>query len=214
MTTMVRTAPPAVSTPVAPSATTPTEAIFRLSIKQYHAMIRAGILTDDDPVELLEGWLVFKMAKNPPHRAVTLLVRQALERLVSAGWYVDSQEPITTIDSEPEPDVVVVRGNTLHYLDRHPGPEDIALVVEVADATLRRDRDLKKRLYARAGIVVYWIVDLQQKQIEVYSEPTADSKTPDYRQRQIYTQTDSIPVWIGAKEIGQILVRELIPSVK
>src|SRR5438105_9467158 len=99
----------------------PTEPIFRLSVDQYHAMIHAGILTDDDPVELLEGWLVAKMPKNPPHRAVTRLIRQVLERLVPAEWYVDSQEPITTDDSEPEPDVVVVRGETRHYLDRHPG---------------------------------------------------------------------------------------------
>jgi hypothetical protein len=71
-------------------------------------MIRAGILTDDDPVELLEGWLVPKMPKNPPHRITTRLTREALVGILPTGWYVDTQEPITTADSEPEPDVVVV----------------------------------------------------------------------------------------------------------
>ncbi len=212
MATMVQTASlSAVPTSMTAVDSVPTEPIFRLNVEQYHAMIQAGILTDDDPVELLEGWLVSKMSKPPPHRVVTLLLRQALENIIADGWYVDSQEPITTIDSEPEPDVVVVRGHTLYYLDRHPGPEDIALVVEVADATLRRDRDLKKRLYARAGIIVYWIVDLQQKQIEVYSDPIVTGKLPDYRQRQIYTRADSIPVLIEGVEVGGIPVQELIP---
>ena len=89
----------------------PQDLIWRMGVEQYHAMIEAGILTDDDSVELLEGWLVLKMPKNPPHRATTRLVRAGLERVLPEGWYVDSQEPITLIDSEPEPDVVVVRGD-------------------------------------------------------------------------------------------------------
>src|SRR6266851_3947866 len=92
------------------SAAVPTDVIWRFSVDQYHAIIRAGILTEDDPVELLEGWLVTKMPKNPRHRVVTRLIREALENLGAPGWYVDTQEPLTTADSEPEPDVMVVRG--------------------------------------------------------------------------------------------------------
>ena len=149
------------------SAAVPTDLIWRLSVNQYHQMVCAGILTEEDPVELLAGWLVPKMPKNPPHRVATRLLRQALERVVPAGWYVDSQEPITTADSEPEPDVVVVRGETRQYLDRHPGPQDVALIIEVADTTLQRDRVLKQRIYAAAGIPVYWIVNLLDNQLEV-----------------------------------------------
>src|SRR5262249_41008702 len=136
----------------------PDGLIWRPSVSQYHQMIRAGILTEDDPVELLGGWLVTKMPKNPAHRTSTRLVRRALERVTPAGWYVDAQEPITLETSEPEPDGVVVRGETRQYLDRHPGPRDVALVVEIADASLDRDRGLKKRLYAEAGIPAYWIL--------------------------------------------------------
>ena len=132
----------------------PTEPIWQLSIDQYHQMIQSGILTDDDPVELLEGWLVSNMPKNPPHSVATQLTRQVLERFLPAGWHVDTQEPITTDTSEPEPDVTVVRGDRRDYLDHHPGPEDVALLVEVADASLQRDRGSKKRLYARARIPV------------------------------------------------------------
>jgi Uma2 family endonuclease len=179
------------------AAAVPPDLIWRLSVEQYHAMVRAGILTDDDPVELLEGWLVFKMPKNPPHRATTRLVRAALEAVIPEGWYVDSQEPITLSDSEPEPDVVVVRGSTRDYLDRHPMAKDIALVVEVADTTLQRDRTLKQRTYARAGIPVYWIVNLSESQLEVYTQPSSSSDEPGYTTREIYQDTDSVPVAIA-----------------
>ena len=192
-------------------AAVPPDVIWRLSVDQYHAMIHAGILTDDDPVELLEGWLVAKMPKNPLHRAVTRMIRQVLERLVPAEWYVDSQEPITTDDSEPEPDVVVVRGETRHYLDRHPGPNDIGLVIEVADTTLQRDRGFKKRLYARAGIPVYWIVNLSDNQCEVYTEPSGPEPQPDYRQRQDYGRSDVMPVVLAGVEVGRIAVQEFLP---
>ena len=96
-------------------------------------MVRLDILSDDDPVELLEGWLIYKMPKNPPHRATTKLTRNALEAIIPGDWYVDTQEPITLIDSEPEPDVVIVRSHTRDYLDRHPSAQDIALIVEVSD---------------------------------------------------------------------------------
>lgn len=191
----------------------PRDLIWRISVEQYHHMIRTGILTSDDPVELLEGWLVFKMPKNPPHRVVTYLLRRLLERLLPEGWYVDSQEPITTIDSEPEPDIAVVRGTALEYFDRHPGPQEVALVIEVADATLARDRLIKKRIYARAGIPIYWVVNLVKQQVEVYTQPTLTGKQPDYYQRTIYRTTDSIPVLLDGVEIGQIPVREILPPM-
>ncbi|MEG4589407.1 Uma2 family endonuclease [Microcoleus sp. MOSTC5] len=192
-------------------AAIPNALIWRLSIEQYHAIIQAGILTDDDSVELLEGWLVFKIPKNPPHRATTRLVRTALENILPAGWYVDSQEPITLSNSEPEPDIVVVRGDTLQYLDRHPGAEDIALIVEVSDTTLQRDRTVKKRIYARAGISIYWIVNLVEEQVEVYSQPVVEVEQPDYSQRLDFGRSAVIPIIIEGIEIGAIAVNSLLP---
>jgi Uma2 family endonuclease len=185
--------------------------IWRLTVDQYHAMIREGILTDDDPVELLEGWLVAKTSKNPRHRVATRRLRLALERILPAGWYVEAQEPITTPDSEPEPDVAVIRGETRDYLDRHPGPEDLARVVEVADTTLERDRNSKKRLYARASIGVYWILNLADNQLEVYSEPSGPAETPDYARRQDYALADEVPFLVAGVEVGRLPVRELLP---
>jgi Uma2 family endonuclease len=173
-------------------------------------MIQAGILTDDDPIELLEGWLVAKMPKNPRHRLVTQLLREALARLLPAGWYVDAQEPITTEDSEPEPDIAVVRGERRDYADRHPGPQDLALLIEVADTTLQRDRTLKKRLYARAGILVYWIVNLPENHIEVYTTLSDGDDPRDYQERKDYALSDEVPFLIEQNEVGRLAVREIL----
>jgi Uma2 family endonuclease len=197
--------------PVESVAAIPNDLILRLSIEQYHAIIKAGILTDDDSVELLEGWLVFKRPKNPPHRVTTRLVRTALENILPSGWYVDSQEPITLSNSEPEPDIVVVRGDTRQYLDRHPGAEDIALIIEVSDTTLQRARTVKKRIYARAGIAIYWIVNLVEEQVEVYSQPVVEVEQLDYSQRLDLGRSAVIPIIIEGREIGAIAVDALLP---
>jgi Uma2 family endonuclease len=174
-------------------------------------MIQAGILTEDDPVELLEGWLVTKMPKNPPHSATTRLIRKALTQILPDGWYVDSQEPVTMKDSEPEPDVVIVRGELRDYLNRHPGPADVALVVEVADATLRRDQITKKRVYAEARIPVYWVVNLPGKQFEVYTKPFERGLNAGYQERQFFRRGDEVPVVIDGQEIGRLSVEDLLP---
>src|SRR5437870_3306712 len=176
---MTVTTQPTVPLAPAPDAAIPDVPIYRLTLAQYHAMARAGILDEDAPVELLEGWLVQKMTKHRPHVLATELVRRALERLIPPGWYVAHQDPITAVDSEPEPDLAIIRGNVLDYPVQHPGPEDVALVVEVADSSLRTDRGPKKRVYARADIQVYWIVNLKKRQIEVYTEPVSTRKTSD-----------------------------------
>jgi Uma2 family endonuclease len=194
-----------------PQQDIPDVPIYRLSVAQYHAMARAGILDEDAPVELLEGWLVRKMTKYRPHTLATLLVRQGLERLIRAGWYVDSQEPVTTVDSEPEPDIVVVRGEPRDYPDRQPGPQDVALVVEVAESSLRQDRGPKKRVYAAGRIPVYWIVNLKARQIEVYTEPYLTRKTSVYRQHRDYGESDTIPVVLDGAEVGSLAVHELLP---
>ncbi|MBI2894010.1 MAG: Uma2 family endonuclease [Deltaproteobacteria bacterium] len=146
-------------------------------------MAREGILTAADRVELLEGWLVPKMTKNPPHRIVTRRVRLALEGAVPGNWYVESQEPIVTTDSEPEPDVCVIRGRTEDYSETNPPSEAVGLVVEIAEASLAVDRRLKTRVYARASIPVYWIVDLATRCVEVHELPSGPSESPTYARR-------------------------------
>src|SRR5258708_2070087 len=131
------TLPAPAPTNPSPGYEVPGVPIFRLSLDQYHHMVQTGILTEDEPVEFLKGWLVVKMSKNPPHRTATGLTRDALTRLLPPGFFLESQDPFTTPDSEPEPDVGVVRGERRQFNDHHPGPGDLALVIEIADTSLR-----------------------------------------------------------------------------
>jgi Uma2 family endonuclease len=185
--------------------------IWRLSVEQYHAMAQAGILDEDDPVELLEGYLVTKMTKYPPHTLAKDLAREEIERLVPAGWFLGSENPLTTLDSEPEPDVTVVRGARRDYKMRHPGPADVVLVIEVADSSLRRDRTLKKRIYARAGIPVYWIVNLVDRRIEVYTVPSGPAEVPDYAEWRDYGEDEAVPVMVDGLEVGRVVVGDVLP---
>jgi Uma2 family endonuclease len=188
----------------------PAESLVRFSVEQYHDMARLGILPDGDPIELLEGLLVKKMTISPAHRLATRRVRIALERTVPAGFYVDAPSPVTLQRSEPEPDVVLVRGADDDYINRHPGPGDVALLVEVSDSSLRRDQGFKKLIYAKASIPIYWIVNLIDRRIEVYSDPAGPVEHPDYRGRRDFSEAEQVPLVIDGREVAQISVREIL----
>jgi Uma2 family endonuclease len=201
-------APPVFSPP---SPSIPTEMLWRLSVAKYHEMIRAGILTTEDRLELVHGYLVQKMTKKPPHTLSTELTRDALVALLPVNFFVNSQEPVTTTDSEPEPDAAIIRGDRRQFRDDHPQPSDVLLIVEVADSSLEYDRRIKKRLYAENSIPTYWIVNLVDNQVEVYTDPTGPTAEPDYRSRQDYLDLDEVPVVIDGQEIGRLPVRDLLP---
>jgi Uma2 family endonuclease len=189
----------------------PTEPIHRLSVEQYRRMLDEGILGSGDRVELLEGWLVEKMTKKPSDRITTRRVRVALDAIVPADWYVDTQEPIATLDSEPEPDVAVIKGRTEDYSDENPPAERVGLVVEVADVSLLRDRELKARIYARAGIPSYWIVNLLERKIEILRAPSGPSDTPGYAEHSEHTDGETIPIVLDGVEVGRVAVRDFLP---
>jgi Uma2 family endonuclease len=181
----------------------PAESLYRLSVKQYHAMIRAGILTEDDQVELLEGFLVTKKSKNPRHVVATDLLQRVLSRVVPDGWYVSMQNPLTAKSSEPEPDAKVVKGDPRHYLKRKPGPNKVPLAIEVSDKSLARDRGVKKRTYAASRIPTYWIINLVDRCVEVYTDPTGpvteQNPNPDYRRVERFGPDDSLVVILGGR---------------
>jgi Uma2 family endonuclease len=184
---------------------------YRLSVDQYQEMARLGILTKDDRIELLEGWLIAKMTKHRPHVVSATRTFHRVTALLPAGWYVAKEDPVQGTDSQPEPDIALTRGTVDDYLERTPGPGDVALLIEVADTSLLRDRVMKKRLYARAGFPVYWLIKLVDKRIEVYTEPTGPIKKSDYRNRQDFGPDEMIPVIIEGREVGRLAVRDLLP---
>jgi Uma2 family endonuclease len=183
----------------------------RFSVAEYHKLIEIGILTEDDNLELLEGYLVHKMSRNPPHDAAIQKIVKKLFRLLPPDWDLRVQSAITLSTSEPEPDLAIVRGDENNYVAHHPGPADIGLVIEVADATLTGDRVDKGRIYAQAGIPCYWIVNLVDRQVEVYTSPSGATTTPTYAQRQDFHAADDVALTLDAAVVANISVADLLP---
>jgi Uma2 family endonuclease len=174
-------------------------------------MIETGIVREGDPVELIEGVVVCKMSQNPPHRAAVRRAARRIEAIAGTGWQVWSQAPVTLSASEPEPDVVVARGDEATYAARHPGPADVGLLVEVADSALLSDRQDKGRLYAQDGIVEYWIVNIPDRRVEVYTQPSGPAPAPAYGHSQTYGPGQSVPLVLGGAAVGSIAVDDLLP---
>jgi Uma2 family endonuclease len=182
--------------------------LYRMTLAQYEAMIASGAFKDHDRFRLINGYLVAKMTQNPPHVIADDLCGQALARVL-AGWYVRPAKPIRLPGQEsmPEPDRCVVRGSTRDYRGRHPGPDDIVLVVEVSDASLSDDREMATEVYGPAGIPVYWIVNVVDNQVEVYTGPGPDGYTSrvDFKPGQV------LPVVIDGRQLGAIAVDDILP---
>ncbi len=194
-----------------PPSVIPDVPIKRLKVDQYEEMIRTGIITEDDNVELLEGWLVPKMTKNPPHETAIRLLRRALMKLLTDEWDLDYQSPVKLTDSVPEPDITVLRWDESGYQGRHPTIDDVGLIVEIAESSLGRDRGAKLRAYARAGVREYWIVNLDAATFEVYTAPNADAHRARYDQQQNYGRGDAVPLTLAGQLIGHIVVNDVLP---
>jgi len=184
---------------------------LRFSVDAYHRLIETGILREGEPVELLEGWIVTKMGRNPPHDLAVSLAEYEIDRRLPAAWFRRVQSAVTTAGSEPEPDIAVVRGPRRRYAKQHPTPQDTALGVEVADTSLAHDRGFKASVYAKASIPVYWIINIPESHVEVYTDPTGPGPSPCYRQRQDFRLGTDIPLVLDGQEVGRIPVQDLLP---
>lgn len=182
----------------------------RFSVDEYHRMIRGGILATGEPYELLEGYMVQKMSRGPTHDDVMDRLDGVLPSLVPADWFVRSQRAVTLGDSEPEPDYAVVRGPRGRYRNAHPLPADVGLLVEVSDSSLGIDVDDKTRIYARAGIAVYWVVNIPDRRIEVFTDPDPSADPPAYRARRLHHPGDNVQVTLDGTTVGSIAVSDML----
>ena len=182
--------------------------ITKLTTDAYDRMVAAGILPETNRLELIDGRIVEKDVKNPTHSAAVEMGRAAISELLPTGWIVRSEQPvrIPSRDSEPEPDLSVVRGRIKDYLKRHPGPEDVALVVEVTRSSAAKDRALA-RVYGAGGIPVYWIINLEARKLEVYSSPVRGR----YPAPKILGLKDSVELVIAGQAVSRIAVADLLP---
>lgn len=187
--------------------------LYRLSVEQYDRMTEVGILGPDDRVELLEGVIIKKMTKNSPHMVASTILTQLMVRILPDGWFLSVENPVSIPEraSEPEPDAQVVRGHHRDYLVRKPGPRDVGLFIEIAESSYPEDRGRKWALYARSSVPVYWIVNLNARRLEVYSDPTGEAEAASYRQARSYGSGDEVPLVLDGREVARLAVSDLLP---
>ena len=159
------------------------------TVSEYDRMIEAGILTKDDRVELIEGEIIKMAPINSRHAACVDRLNKLFNRRVGQAAIVRVQSPVGLSEySEPQPDLALLRPREDFYAQSHPKPKDVLLVVEVADSSAAKDRNLKLPLFARAGIPEVWLVDLSQDLIEVYARPVKGA----YREFQQLKRGESV----------------------
>lgn len=170
----------------------------RFDVREYHEMIRAGILDEDHRTELLDGEIVEMHGIGSRHFACVMALQHALARALDDRALVSVQGPIRLSRySEPEPDIAVLRPRADFYAQRLPGPQDTLLVIEVGDSSLLKDRVVKLPLYAGAGIPETWIVDLTRNVLEVHGEPVGDTYECCARHRDDQVRLRAFPdVWL------------------
>ena len=147
----------------------------RFTADEYHRMAETGVLCHDDRVELVDGEIVEMTPIGSQHAACVDRMMVLLQRCVEGRGILRVQGPIRLdAHSEPQPDLSVLKPRADFYASAHPGPGDVIFLIEVADASLKYDREIKLRLYARAGIRESWLVDLQNERIDLFTDPTPD----------------------------------------
>lgn len=204
--------------PVFLDETTRPMAVVPLNVEQYHSMRETGILDEDEPVELIDGLLVYKdrggaVPVSPLHSFVTQRMTRLAPALEERGCHLRLENPITLPPShEPEPDGVVVRGRPEDYLERHPGPGDVLGVIEVSDSSLRSDRTAKQGIYAAAGIVQFIIVNLAEGRVEVYEEPNVAERC--YRVVRVLHRGDTISLHVSGEGSLGVPVADWLPEVR
>ena len=148
---------------------------YRFSVPNYHRMGEVGILDEDTKVELLGGDIVVREPPGPSHAGTVTRLNMLWASRLGGRAIVQVQNPIELpeVDSEPQPDVALVRPRADFYTTAHPRAADVLLAIEVADSSARLDRRVKIPLYARAGIREVWLVDVIRRHVELYRQPSA-----------------------------------------
>lgn len=166
------------------------------TIDEYHKLVDIGFFTENDRIELIRGEIVEMAPKRTPHSVCNSILWKRLYELIGRQAEIRVQEPITLpSNSEPEPDVIIARKKDDNYLAAHPTVEDIILVIEISDSTLKYDRETKLSLYAEAGINNYWIVNLVDRNLEVYTNPFSNSGDKfGYRNKSIILPNEEIDI--------------------
>lgn len=181
---------------------------FRFTISQYHQMSEAGILSENDKVELINGEIIEMSPIGRRHAACVDRINRLFSNILGIKVIVRVQNPILLNNlSEPEPDIALLKPRTDFYESGHPQPEDIFLLIEVADSSIEYDRDVKIPLYASSGITEVWLVDIYQQVIIVYRYPSENGY------RDIQTLSPGEKLSISAFPENNLFVDDILGSM-
>jgi Uma2 family endonuclease len=196
----------AILTPPAATGVVP----YRLTVQQFSRMIDANVF-DEDRVELLGG-ILYPMTINLPHAFVVTRLSELLRPLLPVEWSLWEEKPVP-LDRywRPQPDLSVLKSPSNAFARRWPRPSDIASLVEVSDTTYSRDAGIKLPRYAHVRIPLYWIVHLEQRRVEVYSDPYGRLGKAGYRRVEFYPEDVVLPVVLDGRDLGRIAVKDLLP---
>lgn len=181
--------------------------LAKWSVQDYHGMISTGIF-NDRRLELLAGEIVEMSPESPLHYYQAQSNVDYLQSLLKNKAHVRFNGPITLLDSEPEPDLAIVKTPKTRYIDHHPNREEIFWLIEVSQSTLNYDLSDKKSTYARNNIEEYWVIDLKNSQLYVFRNPLGE----DYQFESIFTEGILIPLAFPDIEIA--VNKLLLNSIK
>jgi Uma2 family endonuclease len=195
--------------PVGPSEWT----TYRMTAEEYFRAIDADVFEHNRRIELWEGQIYEKMAKKRPHTISSSKLLNALFPVLPEGWYFGFECPILIDDfTAPLPDAVVIRGRPDDYSVRgSPKGNEIGLVIEVADTSLRKNLTTTLAVYARAGLPCYWIVNLVARRVEVYTKPRIVGDTSSYESSEVFEPGQDVPLVLDNQRIASIPVNDLLP---
>jgi Putative restriction endonuclease len=201
------------SSPAAPIPSTdmlPLASVYRMDVDEFE---RIEGLLKARRVELIDGLLVEKGDMDEDHAVTDQKLGPRLNQLMPKGWFVRADKPIQVHATyRPFPDFAVVEGDpdtSYRAKQGHPVAANVAIVIEISDSTLWKDGKLKLSNYAKGRIPIYWIVNLIDRQVEVYTDP----RRGRYAKKKIYKPGDDVPVTIAGAEAGKIAVNDILPSL-
>ncbi len=189
---------------------------YRWTVEEFYRFIEAGIFEHPERLELIRGEIIEKMAaQRTPHSQSTVHTIKAMARAFGESCHVRSQLPLDIgKESEPEPDVMVLRGDERDYDDHTPTPSEVQLIIEISDTTLRSDTGSKAALYAEARIQEYWVLNLNARCLELHRDPIPmqDSRYGfGYKTRVRYTEEEAVSPLAAPQ--AEIRVSDLLPRV-
>ncbi len=180
----------------------------RQTVEQFDRLVQLGVVGQQEKVELIEGRIVRKAAGDRSYPLAAKQAMLALLRVLPRGWHVASEKSVVVSQwSKPLPDMAVVRGQAGDYRKRDVRLPEVALVVHIAQTSLEHDRTVMTRVYASGGVPVYWILNLVDQRIEVFSNPTSDH----YDSCEDYQFGQHVPLVIEGVDVGPIPVVDILP---